>query len=162
MKQCSVKFVGSETINVLRVEDIDELLKHLDRLRERVLQERSVHQSKRVGQAALCKIVKDAIRLRRRREALFGSGLFADPAWDILLELWVAEHQQTKLSVSSICHVSAVPPTTALRWLERLERDGWVTRSADVRDGRRWWLALTDAGRDAFETLFAGVSTGPF
>jgi len=73
---------------------------------------------------------------------LFGEDLFADPAWDILLDLYASEIEGQDISVSSACLAGAVPSTTALGWLVKLERRGLVTRSRDDKDGRRWFLRL--------------------
>ena len=70
------------------------------------------------------------IRLRRRRDRLFGSDLFGEPAWDMLLELYAAELAQRRECVSGLCCASGVPATTALRWITLLVNAGWVTRRA--------------------------------
>src|SRR3954468_3379045 len=53
--------------------------------------------------------------LRRRRDALFGTELFSDPAWDLLLFLFKATRDGNPLGVSDACDRMAVPRTTALR-----------------------------------------------
>jgi DNA-binding MarR family transcriptional regulator len=65
---------------------------------------------------------------RRRREALFGAALFADPAWDMLLELFVREARGSPVHVSNLCTAAAVPTTTALRWIGTLAEAGLVER----------------------------------
>lgn len=57
-------------------------------------------------------------RFRRRRDRAFDDGLFADPSWDILLDLFIAGKQGQRVSVSSACvssaaHDSAAPPQHA-------------------------------------------------
>ncbi len=84
------------------------------------------------------------LKLRRRREQLFGAHLFSDPAWDMLLDLYVAQQTGRNVSVSSACLASGVPLTTALRWLRRLEHEGLVARDADQTDARRTHVRLTD------------------
>lgn len=65
---------------------------------------------------------------RRRREDLFGANLFADPAWDMLLDLFVEEEKGNSVYVSSLCMASAVPTTTALRWIGTLTEAGLFER----------------------------------
>ncbi len=66
---------------------------------------------------------KEYYRKRRLRERMFGNpDLFADPAWDILIDLFIASEEGRKISVSSACIASAVPTTTALRWIKILGR----------------------------------------
>jgi DNA-binding MarR family transcriptional regulator len=85
-------------------------------------------------------------RARRARAASFdGHGnLFGEPAWDMLLDLFIAREAGRRVSVSSACIAADVPPTTALRWLSVLERRGLVERQADPIDGRRVYVALSD------------------
>ncbi|TPG48283.1 hypothetical protein [Sphingomonas glacialis] len=59
--------------------------------------------------------IRQAIRARRLRDQHFGGGLFEDPAWDMLLDLFAAELERAQVSVSSLCIAAAVAPTTALR-----------------------------------------------
>lgn len=98
--------------------------------------------------------VRNILRLRRRREALFGSDLFGEPAWDMMLELYAAELAGRRESVSGLCSVSGVPSTTALRWIKLLENAGWIGRQADPVDGRRSFLSLRGKARTAMEGFF--------
>lgn len=98
--------------------------------------------------------VRNILRLRRRREAFFGSDLFGEPAWDMLLELYATELAGRRKSVSGLCSVSGVPSTTALRWIRMLENAGWIARMADPVDGRRSFLSLTAKARTAMEGFF--------
>lgn len=100
-------------------------------------------------------------KLRMSREVLFGSGLFADPAWDMLIDLYAAELGQHRISVSSLCLASTVPSTTALRWIKKLEHDGWVYRVHDPMDGRRSFVHLSQKGAKALRTFFAHIDRTP-
>jgi hypothetical protein len=55
----------------------------------------------------------------RLRSQHFVPALFADPAWDILLDLAAARIDGRMVAVSSLCIAAAVPATTALRWITR-------------------------------------------
>jgi hypothetical protein len=70
--------------------------------------------------AAEARLAAEILRSRRQRERAFGANLFADPAWDMLLELFVQEESGNVVHVSSLCMASAVPTTTALRWIGTL------------------------------------------
>lgn len=80
---------------------------------------------------------------RRLREGLFGSGLFADPAWDMMLDLYAQEVSNRRVSVSSICLAAAVPSSTAMGWLNRLEDKGLIYREEDAHDARRTFVRLS-------------------
>ncbi len=98
--------------------------------------------------------VRDLLRARRLREEYMPSDLFADPAWDMLLDLFAARLEHERVSVSSLCIASAVPPTTALRWIRTLTERGFVDRQADPHDGRRVFIALADRAVDAISQWF--------
>ena len=88
--------------------------------------------------------MRSIIRARRLRDQFFRGGLFADPAWDMLLDLFAARLEGTRVAVSSLCIAAAVPATTALRWIKALTDRGLFVRSADPQDGRRVYIALSD------------------
>lgn len=92
-------------------------------------------------------LVRAKLRQRRMRETLFTADLFADPAWDMLLDLFAAELEGNDVSVSSLCIAASVPTTTALRWIKLLTQRGWLTRSHDPKDGRRINMRLSDDAR---------------
>jgi hypothetical protein len=91
--------------------------------------------------------LRRAIRARRMRDGFFMPGLFADPAWDMLLDLYAAELEGHAVSVSSLCIAAAVAPTTALRWIARMQEDGLLERRPDGRDRRRAFMGLTEVAR---------------
>lgn len=99
--------------------------------------------------------VRAIIKSRRKRDALFPPGLFGEPAWDMLLELYAAKLAYRQEFVSSLCIASAVPATTALRWIVVLENAGLVERRADRFDRRRTFVSLTDKGQSALEEFFS-------
>lgn len=87
---------------------------------------------------------------RRRLRAHFLPGeIFGEPAWDMLLDLFVAFYENKPISVSSACIASGAPATTALRWLARLELLGLVKRTSDHKDRRRIHVAITSKGKQA-------------
>lgn len=93
-------------------------------------------------------MVRALLRTRRLRDHIVAADLFADPAWDILLDLMAARLEGKSVSVSSLCIAAAVPPTTALRWIRQLTDRGLLVRHADPQDGRRIFIALSDEGAD--------------
>ena len=95
--------------------------------------------------------IRAAIRARRLREQIFGDGLFADPAWDMILDLYASHLEHRRVSVSSLCIAAAVPPTTALRWIATLVEAELFERQADPHDRRRAYIGLTDKGHQAMQ-----------
>jgi Winged helix DNA-binding domain len=102
-------------------------------------------------------IVRNVIRARRLRARYFPEDMFADPAWDMLLDLLQAEIAQLRVPVSSLCIAAAVPATTALRWLKTLVSQGLFVRRADPHDGRRVFVELAPATSQALRRYFADI-----
>lgn len=96
--------------------------------------------------------IRALLRARRLRDQYLPTGLFADPAWDMILDLMAARLSGQRVSVSSLCIAAAVPPTTALRWIRQLTERGVFARIDDPADGRRVFIELTD---DATEAVMA-------
>jgi len=101
--------------------------------------------------------VRSVIRARRLRGRYFSEELFADPAWDMLLDLLQAELAQLRVPVSSLCIAAAVPATTALRWLKTMTDKGLFVRRADPHDGRRVFVELSRQSSVALRRYFAEV-----
>jgi DNA-binding MarR family transcriptional regulator len=129
---------------------VEELCTHLDRVTLPQAEECSVN-------APMQKQVRAVIRARRAREQYFDALLFADPAWDMLLELFATDLGNQRMSVSGLCAVSAVPATTALRWIRTLEERNLIVRAPDPLDARRTFLTLSRTAYSAMAALFASA-----
>ena len=103
------------------------------------------------------KAVRRLLRQRRMREQYFPADLFADPAWDMLLDLYAARLERQPVSVSSLCIAAAVPATTALRWIKTMTDAGLFVREADPHDGRRIFIALAEGACDALARYFEAL-----
>lgn len=110
--------------------------------------------------AVTARDIRDMLRLRRLRDQFFPGELFADPAWDMLLDLMAARLSGQRVSVSSLCIAAAVPATTALRWIRALTDNGLFLRQADPADGRRVFIALSDKAAEAMTSFFAAAKRG--
>ena len=103
--------------------------------------------------------VRTVIRARRLRARYFSEELFADPAWDMLLDLLQAEIAHLRVPVSSLCIAATVPATTALRWLKTMVSEGLFVRRADPHDGRRVFVELAPETSRALRSYFAEVGS---
>jgi DNA-binding MarR family transcriptional regulator len=103
--------------------------------------------------------VRRMLRERRMREQFFAAELFADPAWDMLLDLYAAQLEGHPVAVSSLCIAAAVPATTALRWIKTMTDTGLLERQADPRDGRRIFIGLTDTATQAMDRYFTALES---
>jgi DNA-binding MarR family transcriptional regulator len=79
--------------------------------------------------------------------------------WDMLLDLTAARAEHKRVSVTSLCIASGVPPTTALRWISHMTDAGLLQRVEDDLDRRRVFVTLTDNAADGMARFFANLST---
>lgn len=98
----------------------------------------------------LASAAAEIYRMRRARDRVLWSGLGGEPGWDMLLALYVEE--PSGVPVSSLCYASAVPLTTAMRWIGVLEQQGLAQRVGHQRDCSLILVALTDRGRAMTES----------
>ena len=105
--------------------------------------------------------VRNILAARRLRSRFLPDDLFADPAWDMLLDLLQAELTQLRVSVSSMCIAAAVPATTALRWMKTMTDRGLFVRRADPYDGRRVYIELAPETSLALRRYFAEIGGNP-
>lgn len=103
------------------------------------------------------RLVRRIIRQRQLRARFFDGDLFADPAWDMLLDLTAARAEHARVSVTSLCIASGVPPTTALRWIGQMTEAGLLQRVEDETDRRRAFITLSDHTADAMSRYFVEV-----
>lgn len=144
----------------------------LDVLAEKVAQNLERRQSGEASKSSIAPSTQDGsvvntvevaghmLATRRRRDEVFGSDLFGEPAWDIMLDLFVAEAKGRRVSVSSACIAASVPPTTALRWIGNLQERGVIARRQDAFDARRTWLTLTPEWNSRIHDLLAELLSG--
>lgn len=102
----------------------------------------------------LLELAKLDYRSRQQRYRHLPLVLFGEPAWDILLDLFIAAIQRRLISVSSACLASAAPFSTALRHLGKLERKGLVERIESNEDQRVVLVKLTDRSFNAMVNYY--------
>ena len=100
-------------------------------------------------------IIAEALfKARRRRIAISADqDIFHDPAWDIMIDLYMAYGAEKYVSVTSASMATNVPQTTALRHVWHLESLGLIARTIDPKDKRRQFLALTNTGVTMLEQI---------
>ncbi|MGV3511249.1 MAG: hypothetical protein ACO1OX_04505 [Novosphingobium sp.] len=104
-----------------------------------------------ISQDQVLQYAKEICAFRRKRGNWLPQDLFGEPAWDILLELFIMRMQGQSARVKTACIASGVPATTALRWINLLERKGLVSSYADTVDHRVRWICLND---EPYQKLF--------
>ena len=93
------------------------------------------------------------LALRRARTEIFGTTLFAEPAWDALLELYAASLGARRMSVADIAIAIHVPESTAARWVAALVDHGLVEFHAGTEEFGASRLGLTEKGASQIKQL---------
>jgi hypothetical protein len=100
----------------------------------------------------------EILEIRKQRESALGTDLFGEPAWDLLLDLFIQHVDRQKTSSTSAAIAARVPPTTALRYLNSLVRKGLVARQSADHDLRVQYVTLSDYGyREMLALLSDGI-----
>lgn len=95
----------------------------------------------------LSTIAREVYRARRMREKYLPARFFGEPAWDILLDLFINHCEGRPVSVTSSCMAAAAPSSTAFRWLAALEDESLIIRRPNPQDNRSSLIELTGAGK---------------
>jgi hypothetical protein len=111
--------------------------------------------AERLSPSATARLI---ITTRDLRDRTLPGMRFADPAWDIMLDLFIATRRGHSLTVSDVGLASRVPHTTALRWVEYLIDQGALESEPDVHDKRRRLIRLTPDYLARMEALLERIS----
>jgi hypothetical protein len=154
-------------------EQVGQIAGHIDRLAPRettaVMEPRNSVEGRPVEERAVplaksaslpeARLIRRVIRQRQLRARFIEGEFFADPAWDMLLDLAAARVEGKRVAVTSLCIASGVPPTTALRWIGALVQAGLFQRVCDENDRRRAFIELTENAADRIARYFDEISS---
>lgn len=129
------------------IEDIHSMLKY-------ILDEVRAHGVEKFDCLQFCKKLS---KFRLLRAKFFPNELFGEPAWDMLVDLYIAHREGRHISVTSAGIASGAPATTALRWVGLLEEMGFIARYGSALDKRIKYVRLTDEGLRRMNDYFASV-----
>lgn len=90
---------------------------------------------------------------RRKREEYFPPALFGEPAWDLLLALFIANDDGRPVSLAEAYKAAKVDPRHGPTLVEKLIAAGLVTRSHNRDDA----ILLTDDGTDRLNDYLADL-----
>jgi DNA-binding MarR family transcriptional regulator len=105
------------------------------------------HASDRSGEVGertrLAQFATKVFYARTQRAGIFGAGMFGEPAWDMLLALYMLGSEGPRLSIGHLMQLSGTAQSTGLRWLQFLEDQKLVERKAQSNDDREAFVELT-------------------
>lgn len=107
-------------------------------------------QRKSVTLQTLQRRARQILADRRKRHEVFGKAMFGEPAWEMLLLLYVL-HSGPRQTIGRLAELAGASKTTALRWLDYLDAQGLVSRESHPTDKRAAFVELTEKARTALE-----------
>lgn len=99
---------------------------------------------------------REILANRRRRLRFFDGEMFSERAWEMLLHLYALD-SGARQNITRIARLAGSSKTTALRWIDYLERHALVRRTAHPTDRRVSFVELTPEGKRSLEAYLSEV-----
>ena len=133
------------------VELVNELTKRLsavaaefnDRISKAAEPERPIDEP---SASALTEHAELILAQRRLRRQFLPEALFHEPAWDMLLALFIARDERLPMNIKTLVSLSDAPVTTSQRWIEHLHKLKLINLVTDSADRRRAEISLSQTG----------------
>jgi DNA-binding MarR family transcriptional regulator len=103
------------------------------------------------------RICRRLIRERRLVKDMLGTALCANPNWDMLLDLYLAELEHRSVYQSALCLAAHIPESSAHRWTVKLAEQGVLLRRIDPEDRRRISVTLAPATAAALDQIMESI-----
>ena len=106
---------------------------------------------------ALIRRAEQILELRRQRADQFGSMMFGEPAWEMLLAAYIGEQRHDWATTANLTTIAGVSHSVALRWLTFLLGEGLVEQDAHPKISDLLTVRLTDRSHQALERYLTGT-----
>lgn len=100
---------------------------------------------------------RQILEARQQRTRIFGRAMFGEPAWEMLLLLYVSQ-SGSRQTVTRLAEGSGASKGTALRWLDYLLHQNLVRREPHPTDRRAAFVELTEKGRLALDKYLSEMN----
>lgn len=107
--------------------------------------------------ADLTEFARQILAGRKQRERFFDPVLFSNPAWDILLNLYLADADGRLVDGPESCAPPAVPQGVVLRWLAYLKLEEMVIEMPDPAQPGRTLIQLSEQTRLTISAYLASL-----
>jgi DNA-binding MarR family transcriptional regulator len=112
-----------------------------------------------IDRQSLVSRARIVLNSRRIRQQYFDRDLFGEPAWEILLALFIVEESEARLSMGRLAEWIEAPLSTVWRWVKTLEEGGLIERTDHPTDRRTVFIRLREKGRKALDA-YLGLLPG--
>jgi DNA-binding MarR family transcriptional regulator len=106
---------------------------------------------------SLAAVAQTLLDQRLSRKNFLPCALFHEPAWELLLCLFVAHERGTALSVKELVSCVDAPVTTSQRWVDQLVHMKMLHREVDPADRRRLGITLTASAADSMARYLSHI-----
>jgi hypothetical protein len=135
--------------------NMEDIVRRLDQLLRTMSELPDPPAGASVVQDGMADAARREYRDRRERERVFGPGIAADPAWDILLDLFIARDEGRDVTVFSVSAATAVAEGTILRCIAQLVEAKLIGRGPQSADPPSITLTLTDPAAAMMSDYFS-------
>lgn len=104
---------------------------------------------------------RQARQLRSRMSHFLPRDLLVDPAWDMMIDLFIAAGTGERLYIKDLTLMSGESTTSAMRRIDRLQEAGLLSRRPDPTDHRRVRVRLTGKGYAAMAAMLEHLFDTP-
>ncbi|KQS03806.1 hypothetical protein ASG11_05735 [Sphingomonas sp. Leaf357] len=112
------------------------------------------------GPVDLVARARNIMASRKARRKFFPADLFHEPAWEMLMALFIIYEGEHTMNVKALVSCSDAPATTSQRWIDHLHKSGLIDRVTDTIDRRRIDISLSERGHDAMTRYLKDVVVG--
>ncbi|MGU3389297.1 hypothetical protein [Sphingomonas sp. M1A8_2b] len=109
------------------------------------------------NEAALVDHAQMVLQERRMRRQFLPGELFHEPAWDMMLALFVSRDERLPMNIKALVSMSDAPVTTSQRWIEHLHKLKLIDRVIDPTDRRRVEISLSHTGDQAMKAYLRAL-----
>ncbi len=125
----------------------------------RLESERQEHPNQLIEREKLQQIAVNAAihfyQSRRARENLCpAENIFGEPAWDILLDLYIRQSHGETVNVRAAAIRCGASPATTLRWFSVLAKAGFVILDSEMSDNHQTIFRLSPEGYEKLTRYF--------
>lgn len=101
---------------------------------------------------------RQQLALRKARRRYFPTDLFHEPAWEMLVALFIIYDTDQSMNVKALVSCSDAPATTSQRWIDHLHKSGLIDRVTDPIDRRRIDISLSEQGHEAMMRYLSDIA----
>ena len=138
----------------LRPGDLESIERVLSALTE--ASARAPKESREYSATDLLQFGRLVFALRRDRCEFLHPAMLGEPAFDMLLALYIAD-ESAEVTLAKLAELSGVPQSSGLRWIDYLCSKKLISRARHPSDGRAWLLRLTETGKAALDGLLGSM-----